>query len=91
MREEKGFCCIVNSSPLWSLYSLFVSVFSIVCLGSLYSSCLVIVAADTSFYLPSQKNEFEISGPVSQTKCSITELSEKMSDITTLSFSSKLI
>lgn len=54
-------------------------------------SCLVIVAGDMSSYLPRQKNEFEISGPVSQAKCSITELSEKISGITSFSFSSDLI
>lgn len=54
-------------------------------------SCLVIVAGYTSSYLPRQENEFEISSPVSKAKCSITELSEKMSGTTSLSLSSKLI
>lgn len=51
----------------------------------------MIVVGDTFSYLPRKKKKFEINGPLSQAKWSITELSEKIIGITSFSLSSKLI
>lgn len=54
-------------------------------------SCLVIRVGDKCSYLPRQKKNFAITCPISQLKCSITELSENKNGISTLALSSSLI